>query len=366
MDKKTDTRIGSINIGLDPGFGAFKAACIGAEGARVATVLSVVGVGSTDMGMLSVGNLGSRGARRAAQPDQVTFDMGEVRTYLVGENVARYARPLERMDFLRLSDGPELRALFYDVAFRLLGAGEHRANVICGLPVEVMADGEQARAALRALRAWMVGNHSWTVGAGGIISSVSLDINEVRVMAQPAGSYFAWGLDDRGQWARSTDDLRAPIAICDVGFCTLDLFALRGGDVIGRFTAGDTLGVRRAAELVISAVRSSYGVSLSLHEADALLRDRQPRLFTGDGEKDLRPVVGQALETTAAAVAAFCERQWGNGRQFAHLLFTGGGAEALRETLVRHYPRGVVLPSSATANALGLARYGMRVFGACK
>jgi len=113
MDGNTEVR--DINIGLDPGFGGTKAACITPGGAHVAIVPSVIGVGQTDLGLLSVGELGRR--RRSRQPDQVTF---EGVTYLVGENVARYARPVERMDFLRLSDGPELRALFYNVIFRLL------------------------------------------------------------------------------------------------------------------------------------------------------------------------------------------------------------------------------------------------------
>ena len=94
------------NVGLDPGFGGFKAACIGSGSTWVVTMPSVVGVGETDMGLLSLGALGRR--RRSRQPDQVTFDNV---TYLVGEGVARYARPVERMDFLRLRDGPELRAL---------------------------------------------------------------------------------------------------------------------------------------------------------------------------------------------------------------------------------------------------------------
>jgi hypothetical protein len=157
MDNMTDTdngptSVGPFNIGLDPGFGGVKAACIGLEGARAATVPSVVGVGQTDLGLLSVGNLGRR--RRSRRPDQVTFDKI---TCLVGENVARYARPVERMDFLRLSDGPELRSQFYDLVFRLLGEGAHHTNgsarsfqntltinVMVGLPVEVMADREQA------------------------------------------------------------------------------------------------------------------------------------------------------------------------------------------------------------------------------
>jgi hypothetical protein len=360
MDSTTDkdsgpTSVGPINIGLDPGFGGVKAACIGLEGAQMATVPSVVGVGSTDLGLLSVGYLGRR--RRSRQPDQVTFDKI---TYLVGENVARYARPVERMDFLRLNDGPDLRSLFYDVVFRLLGQGQHRANVMVGLPVVVMADREQARATLRALRGWMATRHEYVVNG----HEVRLDIENVKVMAQPAGTFFAWGLNNLGKWVRDRSVLRAPVAICDIGFHTLDLFTVEGGEVVARFTGGDTVGMRRAAELIINTVRTGYGVSLSLHEADALARQRGPRLHTAGAEMELRAQVDQALDTTAAAVVTFVERQWGNGCQFTHLLFTGGGAEALKATLLRQYPHGVVLPDTVTANALGLARYAARVFRA--
>lgn len=359
MKQSNESLNGPINIGLDPGFGGAKAACIHPDGLQVATVPSVVGVGSTDVGLLSLGNLGSR--RRARQPDQVAFTLtgaSDRVSYLVGENVARYARPVERMDFLRLRDGPELRALFYNVLFRLLGAGHHQANIIAGLPVEVMADRAQAQNTLQALRRWMVGTHTYAVNE----SQATLDVQNVLVMAQPAGAYFAWGLNDEGKWARSKADLRAPVAICDIGFCTLDLFVVEGGEVVGRFTGGDTMGMRRAAELLIYAVRSGYGVGLSLHEADDLLRQKQPQLYTAQGEVDLQPQVGQARDTTAAAVVGFVERQWGNGRQFAHLLFTGGGAEALREPLLQQYPEGVLLPDPVAANALGLARYAARVF----
>ena len=176
-----------LNLGLDPGFGAVKAAHIGRQGPQLATVVSVVGVGQTDLGLLSLGDLGRQ---RSRQPDKVTF--GGM-TYLVGENVARHARPVQRMDFLRLSDGPELRALFYDVVHRLAGAGDHRANLMVGLPVEVMADRGQALATLRTLRAWMVGRHTFTVnGFQG-----RLDVEGVRVMAQPAGAFFCLGAERR-------------------------------------------------------------------------------------------------------------------------------------------------------------------------
>jgi hypothetical protein len=343
----------TLNLGLDPGFGAFKAALVDPTGARIAAVPSVVGVGETDLGMLSLGSVGRRSRR--AQPDEVTF---QGVTYLVGEEVARYARPVERMDFLRLSDGPELRALFYDVVFRLLGAAQHPLSVMAGLPVEVMADRQQAQSTLRAMRRWMVGPHAYQING----SEVALTVTDVQVMAQPAGAVFAWGLDDRGRWTRARADLKAPIAVCDIGYNTLDLFTVQGGEVIGRFTGGDTAGMRRSAELILAAVRGSQGLALSLHEADALLRARRPTLYTAGGAVDLGQLVQQALDATAAAVVTYVERRWGNGRQFPHLLFTGGGAEALRKTLLEQYPHGVVLPEPVTANALGLARYAVRAF----
>ena len=196
----------TLSIGLDPGFGNFKAALVGPAGPQIATVPSVVGVGETDLGLLSLGSLGR--LRRSNQPDNSTF---QGITYLVGEGVARFARPVERMDFLRLSDGPELRALFYTALFRLLGEGEHRVNVMVGLPVEVMADRGQAQATLRALRRWMIARHDYDLNG----AEMSLTVTDVQAMAQPAGTFFAWGLNDQGRWVRAKADLKAPEPIVE-------------------------------------------------------------------------------------------------------------------------------------------------------
>ena len=346
MDKQ------ALLIGIDPGFGGFKAARVTESGVQVAVVPSVVGAGRADLGLLSAGDLTRRSR---VLPDRVVFGGTE---YLVGEGVFRYARPVQRMDFLRLSDGPELRALFYATLYRLLGAGEHTLAAMVGLPVEVMADRERALETLGGLRRWMVGEHRFAVNG----EEVGLEVTAVRAMAQPAGAFFAWGLDNGGRWARSRADLQAPVAVCDIGFNTLDLFAVEGGEVVGRFTGGDTAGIRRAAEMLIQGVRDRHRLSLSLPEADGLLRGQEPQRVVAGERVDLRPLVRQALENTASEVVTFIESRWGNGRQFAHLLFVGGGAALLREVLLRQYPHGVVLPDPVTANAVGLARYAVRAW----
>jgi len=260
------------------------------------------------------------------------------------------------MDLLRLSDGPELRLLLYTAIYRLLGSGAYQVALMIGLPVEVMADRERGLATLRSLRGWLIGHHEFMVNGDSIL----LEITEIQAMPQPAGTFFAWGLNDEGHWIRGKEELRVPVAICDVGFNTLDLFAVQSGEVIARYTGGDTVGMRRAAEMLCSALRARYSVDISLHEADALIRDKFPKIYTAVGEINLRPLVTQALDATAAAVVTFMEQRWGKGKQFTYLILTGGGAETLRDHLLRQYPHGVILPNPVVANAIGLARYAVR------
>jgi plasmid segregation protein ParM len=342
-------------IGFDPGYGGTKASLVNGSMEAVAFP-SVVGVGSTAMGLLNEMSTPTPGRRRRPHtPDEVCFDG---MSYLVGKYVTEFVQPVERMDFQRLSGGPELRALFYTALHRLLGPGTHSGLcVMVGLPVEVMADLELARSTRRELCGWMVGEHRYHLGSGETI----LQIERVEILAQPAGSYFAWGLDQGGGWAREVGALKEMVAVCDLGFNTADLFVLQGGNVVARYTTGATTGMRRAAELVAQTVQQQHGITLSLYEADSLLRERTPRLSTADGLIDLSALVHQGRERVVSGLLQLIERRWQSARQFRHVLFTGGGSEALRDVLARHYPHGMVLPEPVTANAVGLAKYGQRV-----
>ncbi len=314
-----------------------------------------VSVGHTDLGLLSLGDLG-RGRRTLAQPLQVTWGNGP--TYLVGPGVELHAAPIERLDFARLATGPELQALTYGACGQLLGPGHYQAVAVAAFPVEVLADTAQAQPLLRAFTRWFKARHEFTVDG----AQTTLDITDVLALAQPAGSYFAWGCNDAGQWLRSASDLQGLVGVCDIGFNTADVFSVQAGQIIGRYTGGDTLGLRRAAEHIRQTVRQQYAVQLSLHQADAFLRQRQPLLHTAGQTVDLTPLVQQARASTAGALHAFLESRWGNGRQFAHLLFTGGGAAALQTELLAQFPYGVLLPDPVTANAVGLARYARRKY----
>jgi len=343
------------NVALDPGFGGFKAAEVDGDAINVRAMPAVVGVGDTDIGLLSLGGVTGR-KRRRHLPHKVGFDGLE---YLVGNDVAAYARPVERLDFQRLSNGPELRALTYGVLFDLVNGGAIDLNIVIGLPVEVL-QGPDARAIIKGLRGWLLGEHRFTVDG----QDARLNVHALLPMAQPVGAFLEWGLDLHGQWARDTADFTLPAGVCDLGFNTLDLFTVQGGQVSARFTRGDTLGMRRAATALVDIVKRQHQRGLSLHEADSIMRKYSkpgPMLLAlAGGTVDVRPLVRSALDVAAGEVSSFIEQAWGNGRQFAHLLLAGGGCLALGSRLRQQLPHATLLHDPVTANARGLARLAQR------
>jgi hypothetical protein len=116
----------------------------------------------------------------------------------------------------------------------------------------------------------LVGEHRFAVDGQEAV----LTIRRVAPMAQPVGVFCEWGLGLDGRWGRDRDDALATVAVLDLGFNTLDLLGVRNGRISARYTEGDTLGMRRAAQALVQSVRSQYQVGdLSLHEADELVRE---------------------------------------------------------------------------------------------
>ena len=313
---------------------------------------SVVGVGTTEGGLLSAGTL----AKSIKKPLEVSFKTVK---YLVGHHVEKFAPTIERMDFGRLSNGDEMMALFYATLATLLEANEENAiSIIVGLPVELMLNKKEAQQVLRKLRSWMSGPHEFQVNS----KIYKIIVRDVNIFGQPTGGYFSWLLNDEGKVIRPTSDLKALVTVCDIGFNTLDVFTVQGGEIIGKHTGGNTAGIRRAAEQLIRDIKEKYGVALSRHQADEYLRAKNPIFSCAQGDIDIAPLVGQALSVASASIGDFLETLLGNGKQFRYMLFTGGGSALIKKELLQRYPLAQVLPNPVFANALGLARYARRAF----
>lgn len=316
---------------------------------KKAHIVSCVGVGKTNLGNLSLGRL-SKGHQRDV-PHIVQWGSSE---YLVGSNVSQYARPLERLDYQRLSEGPEQRALTYTSLGTLLGPGEHTITLlIVGLPVEVQEDKDLSERTKRQLKGWLEGEHTFNLDG----KDCRITIHRAGTMTQPSGTFFAWGLNDQGSWIRSQSDYEGLTAICDVGFNTLDLFTVQGGSIQFRYTGGDTAGARRAIEQLGEILENNYEVVYSLHELDDMLRAGTTALHIAHGQVEITEAIREAKSSAAGNILSFVEKRWGNGKQFAHTIFTGGGTLLFKDFLTAEYPHASILPDPVMANAVGLARY---------
>lgn len=348
-----------LRVAMDAGFHAIKTAIILNQTLFSATLPAVVGMGETDLGLLASGINRSR----RQQPYRVTLDGQHL---LVGPYVNQYARPIERLDFERFSTSIEMRALVYAGLAQLLrqlpGVEVNTPidlSLIVALPVQVLQSTE-ARRVVSSLEDWLIGQHPFDVDR----RPYHLRIHAIKAMAQPLGSFFEWGLGLDGQWSRSQADLKASVGVLDQGFNTLDLFTLAGGQIIRRYTGGETLGMRRAARLMQDLFQQQTGRKLSLHEADDFLQQASnghPANVLVHGESvNLKPLAHQALDVSFSELRAYLSQVWEDGRQFDAILLTGGGVLALGERLRTVYPQAIDLPDPISANVRGLARFAQR------
>ena len=315
-----------VPLAFDPGFGNIK--LFGDRGSLV--MQSAVGING--------GPVLSRmtGLRGTKPPLRVQTSAGD---FFVGEGAHDWGRPVENLDFDRLTGAPEMMALFYGslTKYRL---PDVPLDLIVGLPVHALT-GEDAPRTKRAIRSAFLGVHAWCADG----QEYRLQVEGVRLTSQPVGAMFDYLLDGNGQMsaARQTA-LKAELGILGIGMNTVDLLVVRDGSPVSRFTAGDTLGVRRL--LAVHRGTSDY----SLAELDMLLRQRVLEL---DG----------ATQVWQSEVVGFIEKHWGSTfRRFRAVIAVGGGVVLLREALLRRFRDKLHIPDDPViATARGLYKYAQMV-----
>lgn len=343
-------------FGWDPGNGVQKAAWTNGK-INVVAFPSVVGVGRLDTGAVTLG-----GFEMAQNKQDLPYviELGGLR-YLAGQNVATYAKPIERLDTGRFTDGVELRALFC-LTVGLLGLNGMQVAAAVGLPVEMLRDKAHAQAVSKQMAGWMVGQHRFSMNG----QEMGFEVTMIRCTSQPLGAWLDWGMNDEGKWVKGPEGRKSPTLIIDQGFNTLDLFAVEGGQPSPRYTGGQELGMGRALEMAASLVEERYRVRLSLHEIDGLMREHlageKARTYHRGDLVDISAEINQALSGLAVDVLEFIRKKVGGSAESFRIILAGGGAVALHKWLSAEYPHAELAPAPALANARGLAKLAVSGF----
>jgi hypothetical protein len=263
------------------------------------------------------------GFRAAKPPLHIRFDGV---AFFVGPNCHDWGRPIENLDYDRMSGVPETRAILYgNLSQYIAQHGDFDAplSVLVGLPLEPLS-GPDAQANANAVQRWLKGEHHWEADG----KPYQVTIAEARVTSQPSGALFDYLLDDDGQYIpERKGQLKEEIGIVSVGFNTLEILTVKDKAAVQAMTAGRTLGVRRLLELV-----NTEGL-FTLGELDGLLRNNQ---------LDIK----SALPVWAREITGQIEKTWGQRwRRFSQIIVVGGGALLLREHLFDRFNGKVFLPA---------------------
>jgi hypothetical protein len=304
-----------IFLGEDLGMGANK--LWGPDGG-----LQVVSQVATNGGGHLEGMTGLKSKRR---PMLVRGDFG---SFYVGEGAHEYGRPVENLDFDRLTGAPEMRALLYGSLAQYQathGPFDAPIALMVGLPLQMMA-GERAKEYQNGVKTWLRGWHEFE--AEGVTHK--LEVGQVRMTSQPVGALFDFVLDDESRiQAERADALLDEVGVISVGFNTLELLVVKDQGAVERFTQGNTVGVRRLLELM-----NRDGL-YSLGELDERLRAGR-----------MRAELKAALPIWAREVNGEIEKRWGQSyRRFARVIVVGGGALILKDALTSQFGMKAFVPN---------------------
>ncbi|MDX9865927.1 MAG: ParM/StbA family protein [Anaerolineaceae bacterium] len=309
-------------IALDPGFGNTNVCIDG----KVHSIQSAI-ARPQDLGLVAIG------MKQARHGSEITL---EGQTFTFGEGAWNQGSLHGSLDYTSLAS-LERRALFLGTATNLLKPGRHNCELlVIGLPVPLLKDKTQAESIFSQLKRWK-GTHPFQKDGEEYV----INIERMKVLAQPVGAYANWLLDEELSLRRS--GRKAEVAILDIGFNTLDLYVVQGGQVLPRFVGGGKVGVRRLLNLLNEDDRE-------LEELDSALRHRKIHPSTTH------------LEMWLNEILAAMERTWPNLKRFSAVIPTGGGA-VLLDNLLRNalIAKGAAIfwpEDPINANVIGLWKWG--------
>lgn len=192
------------------------------------------------------------------------------------------------------------------------------------------------------------------VTAVGAASQVRVDCDSLVVMPEAASAWVDYMLDDLGGDAADIDE---SIAVFDVGGRTTDTAVIMRGGAVDRSASGtDMIGVLDLLEMIRREVLIEHKVELTIQNAERTLRDPLHMMPKFDKKVDISDIIDRTSRKISEQLYQLAMRRIGDGASLSSLLFVGGGAAVLSESL-SIYPHVKIPQNPEFSNARGALKY---------
>lgn len=273
--------------------------------------------------------------------------------FFVGKSAIRHSKFAHRdLSYTRaISD--DLETLFFSALSPYCSEPVNRFRVITGLPVERMHLASDLAERVK-------GEKLITIYNEGNPHEVKIDIDEVEVVPQPLGTYWAVHLNTLGQ---ITNALEGRVGIIDVGFRTTDLAAVEDSEYIPEKSKTIPMGLVTAYGDIASYLATTYGLEKESYDLDSIVI--KGKINVAGETIDITEVINSAFEKLAINILVTVNSNW-KTTDFDKLILSGGGGQSVSTYMLPQLSQAQLTSDPITANCRGYLAWANRYWGSLK
>ncbi|MGI6604841.1 MAG: hypothetical protein ACOX2S_07405 [bacterium] len=270
--------------------------------------------------------------------------------YFVGKAALRHSRFAVRNLSDMRSQSEDLKVLFLTALSFFCQGGENRFKVVTGMPPGHMHLADD-------LIKKFVRSYTVSVYRNRGFHETTISVEDMEVVPQPIGTYWAQILDLQGREKRTFE---GRVGIIDIGFRTTDLAAIEDGEFIPNNSYTIPVGISETYTEIGEEIMRNYGID---RESLAMDENVIKGMITIAGRPvDITGIRNEAFQQLANKLLVEVGSKW-RVLDFDHILLSGGGGKALSTYLLGHLPQAELVPNPSTANSRGYLSWANRLWG---
>lgn len=214
-------------------------------------------------------------------------------------------------------------------------------RLVTGLPVAWLKDRADLVAAL-------TGPAALTYNG----AELEYTIQQVNVIPQPAGAFFAQVLTPGGV-LRDTEKLaKRKAGVIDIGMHTTDLLKMDSFQYIEKASGSIALAASDFYKALAREINVRYGLEYDLAQAETAARDGEVILW-GRATRLPAEMLAACRAPVVQAVREYAKELWPDAREYAAIFVAGGAAPLFVDALREVFPSARLVDEPQTANVRG-------------
>lgn len=233
-------------------------------------------------------------------------------------------------------------------ALAATGARGDMAKLVTGLPVSWYKQDHDA------LEHALTGHHEIAVDG----EVITFDIDAVRVVPQPFGTFFSQIVSDAGSL---TDGklAKGKVAIFDVGGHTTDLALSDSLEFIEKASGSIPVASGAYYDFLGRAISERYRLDLDAPGIEDAARTGEVTLW-GKSVRLSDEMIDAALDSVTPDIVEFAKNKWnGDAKTFAAILVSGGAGALFYDRIHAAFPSARLVDGAQMANVVGFYRFGL-------